>query len=120
MTLAARLHMPLDRCKAETTYYDLIAWLEFFREQDEQELKYTSKQDYYLAQIAAEVRRTIAKQPSAVRVQDLLLQINSKEPEKKELTREERTRIAKSFWFHAIPEKDGVGYKRPKPQKHRG
>jgi hypothetical protein len=65
--------MPLDRVKAETSASQFALWMEFF----EWETNAFDKTCYYLAQIAAEVRRAFAKNPRSVRIQDFILQFKS-------------------------------------------
>ena len=56
-------------------------------------------ENYYLAQIAAEIRRSFCKHPKKVRLQDFLLKFKNKViRKKKKMTKEERTKIAKSWW----------------------
>ena len=76
-----------------------MEWQAYFEwEQNEH-----SKQDYYLAQIAAEVRRTMVKKPSQVKVADSLLKFKTtKEVHATNLS------ASKAFWFA------GVGFKRSK------
>lgn len=52
------------------TYREFIEWLIFLQIEDNRE----TKMDYYLAQIAAEVRRGQAKNPKLVKVKDFIVQ----------------------------------------------
>jgi len=57
----------------ETTSTEFVDWQAFFA----QELNMPRREDYYLAQIAAEVRRTIAKEPKGVAVDGFMLRFKS-------------------------------------------
>ena len=74
----------------------------------EEERYRTTKQDLYLAQIAAEVRRTVSKQ--SVSVKQLILKFTKKSPKK--LTVEEATATSKKHWFGWLGlNKDGTNTK---------
>lgn len=55
------------------------------------------RENYYWAQIAAEIRRSFCKNPKRVKVEDFLLKFKNKVMKKK-ITKKERTKIAKAFW----------------------
>ena len=65
----------------QTTSTEFVDWMTFF----EMERSSFHREDYYLAQIAAEVRRSIVKKPQEVHVQDFLLKFSqdSKKEEEK-------------------------------------
>lgn len=48
------------------TFSEFLDWLEFLNWQETRR----DKTDFYLAQIAAEVRRTIAKHPKTIKIKD--------------------------------------------------
>ena len=112
--------MTLDRCKEETTFWDFLGWIEFFKQQEEEQLKRVEKQDFYLAQIALEIRRGSmnTKNPSAAKLSDFFVKIKE-ESSKKNLTKEERTAIAKKYWMKAVPKNLPKGMKAQKPPKKR-
>jgi len=95
MKLASHLHCPLQRVKNETTSTEFIMWQEYL----EQDLVISKREYYYLAQIAAEIRRTISKHPKRIKLQDFLLKFrNDKKVNNSMLSVEERTKKSKSFW----------------------
>jgi len=104
--LASHLHLSLQRCQRETTFFELLEWIEFLRQEKEEEFETVEKLDYYLAQIASMVVAVNSKDPKTVKVSDFFVKLDKKEKEKKKLTKEERTRIAKAFWMR-IPSKKG-------------
>lgn len=53
----------------KTTSSEFIEWMAFL----DLERNQTSKEDYYLAQVAAEVRRSFVKSPQSVHVKDFIL-----------------------------------------------
>jgi hypothetical protein len=60
--------------------------------------------DYYLAQIAAEVRRTYVKHPKRVKLSDFLLKFRFRGGGRRSerMSKEERTKVAKRFWFGVL------------------
>jgi hypothetical protein len=85
--------MSVAQCQRETSSYDFLAWMEYLQEQDERR----KKEEYYLAQIAVEIRRTRAKNPKSIKLEHGLLQFKSAK-KSKQMTVEERTRISKTAW----------------------
>ena len=65
--------MPLRQCIAAHTHRELLTWLAWL---DNKESNPDPTQ-YYLMQIAAEVRRVLAKNPSKVKLDDFQLQFNT-------------------------------------------
>jgi len=91
--------MSVQQVKHETSASELAVWVEYLKR--EQRTKLTrEKLDYYLAQVACETRRSYVKEPSKVKLKDFLLDFEPKQ--QKKLTREERTKVAKNFWFSAL------------------
>lgn len=89
----------MERCQNETSYYDFVGWVEYFRAEDEKELEHVSKQDFYLAQIAAMVVATNSKNPKSIKIQDFLVKPESATKKNvHKLTKEERIARAKAFW----------------------
>lgn len=73
-------------------------WMIFLNDEERR----ATKQDLYLAQIAAEIRRANSKKN--VSVKDLLLKFTKK----KKLTKEQATAASKSRWFGFLGlDKDG-------------
>lgn len=76
-------------------------WMLFLEEEECR----TTKQDLYLAQIAAEVRRTVSKR--RVSLKQLILPFVKKISNRK-LTKKEATTASKMRWFSALGlKKDG-------------
>jgi hypothetical protein len=69
----------------ETTSAEFVEWQYYF----DIEANTPRKEDYYLAQIAAEVRRTVVKNPKSIHTDQFLLKFQRAE-NRKELTEEER------------------------------
>lgn len=53
----------------KTTSSEFIEWMAYL----DLEMHQTKKEDYYLAQVAAEVRRSFVKSPQSVHVKDFIL-----------------------------------------------
>jgi hypothetical protein len=90
-----------------------LEWIEFLRQEKEEEFETVEKLDYYLAQIASMVVAVNSKDPKKIKVSDFFVRLDKKAKQNKKLTKEERTRIAKAFWMR-IPSKK---VKRPKDAK---
>lgn len=103
--LAARLGMSLQRCQKETTASEFVEWHRFLRD----EWQVPKREDYYLAQIAAEVRRTIARTPGNVKSDDFLLKFKfpSKERVLTEAEKEQRMHASKARWLALVGVKGG-------------
>jgi hypothetical protein len=82
---------------AETTSTEFVEWQEYF----EKELNMPRREDYYLAQIAAEVYRGNAKTPASVRTNHFLLKFTTEEKKKpiSEAEIQQRTVNSKVAWF---------------------
>jgi len=74
--VASHLGIPVEELAERITHREFLNWLEFL----DWDYDRSSKQDYYLAQIAAEVRRSYVKHANKVKTKDFLLQIEKKKP----------------------------------------
>ena len=82
---------------------DFTKWILYL----EMEEVRNTKQDYALARIAAEVRRSYAAKPNSVRDEDLLMKFEK--VKKKERTKEEATATSKRYVFGCLGlKKDGT------------
>lgn len=77
--------------KARITYREFAEWLCFLNKEEERQ----TKQDYYLAQIAAEIRRGQVKSPRSIKVKDFLVQVTTAATPQQE----KKTERSKSFWM---------------------
>ena len=97
--LAARLHTPVQRCMVETSSRDFADWKRYRII----EMNTPDRVDYYLMNIAAEIRRVNIANPRNVKLADFVLPFTEdapkgkKPPTKKEI--EARTEKSKSAWF---------------------
>jgi hypothetical protein len=70
--VASHLKIPVAELKARITYSEFADWLTFLiKEQIERDMK----QEYYLAQIAAEVRRGWVANPRKVQTKDFIIEL---------------------------------------------
>lgn len=97
----------MQRAQFEITSTEFVLWIAYL---DNAEMVNVSKQDYYLANIAAEIRRSYVKHPERVSIESFLMKFKragqvSKPKTKKSI--KERTKKAKTFWcnFLKIPMK---------------
>ncbi len=77
--------------KARITYREFVEWLCFLNKEEERQ----TKQDYYLAQIAAEIRRGQVKSPRSIKVKDFLVQVTTAVTPQQE----KKAAKSKSFWM---------------------
>ena len=75
---------------------EFVSWTVFLN----REAKEPRREDYYLAQIAAEVRRSRVKNPRSVRVEQLLLRFTTSPGPPPDA--ETRTRRSKAFWLSGL------------------
>lgn len=117
MRLAAQYGTTLGRTKRITPYSEFLLWRAKWEKDDEDEFKKIGKLDYYLAQIAREVRVVLYKSADAKKVslKDFILKFkfNSKLPAGKPPPKsqeeppkaneiEKKTILSKSFWFALV------------------
>ena len=76
--LASHLHTPLQEVKRKTSSREFIEWLYFLGDEKDQEMNAISKQEFYLASIAAEMRRSWVKNKHSVCLKDFLLDFKLK------------------------------------------
>lgn len=101
--------MPLQRCQAETTSTEFLEWQQYAR----QEFEEPTREELYLAQIAAEMRRFVAKTPRSVHLGQFILPLASavKKRSKKITDDEAVVRMAnsKQYWLTLAHSKDRKG-----------
>lgn len=79
MRLASHLGMTVRECIDKHTYREYQMWMAYF----EEEWKEPTLSDYYLMQIAQEVRRVLSKNPNNVKLEDFQIKFQDKESEPK-------------------------------------
>jgi len=82
--------VPVAELKHRITYTEFRGWVEFLALEQKRE----TKQDHYLAQIAAEVRRSWVSTPDKVLMKDFLFKYEAPAP----LDPKERMKRSKSAW----------------------
>jgi len=111
LRLASHLHLPLQVVMSLTTSTEYYLWMEYLDNEDRK----NSKQEYYLAQIALEVRRNWAKNPNSYKLDDFLFKVDKKPPVKtKEGEADVNLDTYKNFWFV------GTGYKQKIKENNNG
>lgn len=98
--LASHLGQPLAVVQSLTPMSVFVQWMEYLKViKIQEDLTTTSKLDYYLAQIAAEIRRTAVKNPLAIKIEQMLLSFRfGRKKEKSIGTSKEKVEVSKSFW----------------------
>ena len=102
--LASYLRMSIQRVQQETTASEFVVWMEYLKSEEERKFKEPNKQDLYMAQIAAEVRRGVVQHPEKVQLKDFLFDFDNAKAKKDmpAVTKEEETQISKACWFGAL------------------
>lgn len=100
--LASHLGIPLQELQAKTTSTEFLEWTAYL-EWDEVHGFHAER--WYMASIAAEVRKGHVKNPKSVRIEDCLLKFKVSHGSPRRVTEEdveERTKRSKMFWGAAI------------------
>jgi len=88
--VASHLKLTIGELRERITATEFLGWLQFLDWEERRE----TKQDYYLAQIAAETRRGNVKHPNRIKVKDLLLKFEN--------GKEGNCERSKSIWLNAV------------------
>ncbi len=70
-------------------------WIEYFNK----EVHFFHREDYYLAQIATEIRRGLVKNPKQVGIKDFILSFAIKEDN---AMKKQKQKKSKTFWLKAL------------------
>ena len=73
-------------------------WLEYL----DAEVNGFHREDYYMAQIAAEVRRGHVKNPKKVKVEDMVLKFTTNEKCKQKKQKKSNILASKNFWLTSL------------------
>lgn len=95
--VASHLGMTLHACMKSMTHREYLTWLEWLDQQWDE----PSRSDYYLMQIAAEVRRGYVASRYARRIRIPDFRLRFQRPRRPRNLRE-ATRWAKAKWFAAL------------------
>jgi hypothetical protein len=97
--LAHHLHLTITEVQRKVTSTEFIQWNEFFKRQWNE----PTKQDYYLAMLASELRQVFSSKKRAIKVEDSILKFHFVEKvEKEELTPEDKLKRSKAFWLGCL------------------
>ncbi len=97
LELASHLHKSLQEVKRQTTSTEFLLWIEYLK----REQTIHRREDYYYAQIAAEIRKTRAKYPEKIKLSHLLLKFGVRK-EKKKMNVKKRIKASKKFWMNFL------------------
>ena len=84
--------MTLDECMEKHTHRQFLSILEYFK----MDMNTPSRDNYYAMQIAAEVRRGYVEKSASVRLDQFLLQFETRKMGK--LTKNQRVQLSKDKW----------------------
>jgi len=87
--------MSVERCQNETTSTQFLKWIWYM---DWEDIHGFHREDYFYAQIAAEVRRTISKNPKQVKLEQLLLKFTTKTEVMSQRTKQFMMKQSKAKW----------------------
>lgn len=89
--------MTLGECLEKTTHREYLVWMAWLRDR----LNHPGLTEYYLMQIAMEVRRVLSNKPSSIRLEQFKLKFNVDRLRKpvQKMTKELATTYAKAKWF---------------------
>lgn len=100
--LAFRLHKTVQEVQGQVTSTEFLLWQEFFNK----EVNLFHREDFYFAQLAAEIRRSYVKKPRLVKVKDFIIKYvmskTSDEVKVDEKTIEANTKKSKRFWLGGL------------------
>lgn len=96
MRLASHLHIPVGELQQRVTSSEFVEWMEYL----EQEVHDFHREDFYLAQIAMEVRRASLTSGAVVRLSDFLLTFKSRSAMTDDPKLREQT--SEAFWFGLV------------------
>lgn len=86
MKIASHLGISLQRCKREHTSREYLRWLAYLAKQD---IEKFDRLEYYMAQIAMEVRASYAGKKKRFKLSDFLIKFTRKEKDISTLSGEE-------------------------------
>ncbi len=87
--------MSTQRAQFEIPSTEFMDWIAYL---DDREINEFRREDFYLANIAAEIRRSYVKDPMSVKNESFLLKFKKGKSKKIKTTMKEATRKAKMFW----------------------
>lgn len=91
--------MTVQECQQKMTSSEFIMWCEYLRGDYENNIFH--RLDYYLAQVACEVRRSFVKNPKSIKMQDFVIEFAKKKPKKK-IKKSFDIEKSKAFWFGGL------------------
>lgn len=92
--LANQLGLPVQWCQRATTSREFVEWQDF----ETIDMNTPSRVDYYLAQIAMEIRRTVAKKPELLKLSDFILKFEESKAKVAKGDPEQRLQVSKAAW----------------------
>jgi len=96
--LASHLHIPIQELQKKTTSSEYTEWMAFLRKMELEKANQFNPLHFYLAQIAAEIKKGRVKNPGNVSIKEFLLKF--KEAKKSETETKEKD--SKQFWLSSV------------------
>ena len=97
--MASHLHLTVQEAQAKITYTEFLKWVWYLNWRDTEEF---NRQDFYLAQIAAEICKGQVKKPKKIKLKNFLLDFSLKDSKPKKVDPEEqkkRMTDSKRYWL---------------------
>lgn len=89
--VASHLHSTVEELAQRISYSEFLGWLDYLLWDEQRQ----TKLDIYLANIAAEVRRSYVKHPKTVKAQDFLIKVSEPKPAATGMA-------SKAIWLQAL------------------
>lgn len=104
--VASHLQIPVGELRQRIGYSEFLEWLDFLQIEDSR----VTKADLYLAQIAAEVRRSSVTEPRKVKIADFLVRVPENPTAAKAEPEDAKARAqrSKKAWLDALAVKAPV------------
>jgi hypothetical protein len=99
--LAYHLKKTVEELQSLITYSEFLEWQEFLVVERDR----NTKEHFYLAQIAAEVRRSMVKNPNKIKLADFVLRFATPEEadtENQEDLKKHKVAVSKGAWLAAL------------------
>lgn len=94
LMLAEKLGMSLAECQLKVSSKEFVLWKVYMQREPSR----FHREDYLFAMVAAEVRRTISRNPNKVKTEDFLLKFKDPKKKKPQMSLE----AEKSIWLSAV------------------
>ena len=97
--LAEKLGMTIRECQSRVSSKEFVLWKVYMQDEHNR----FHREDYLFAMVAAEVRRTIVKNPNRVKTEDFLLKFkDDRKPKLTKQQKEKHDKDQKNIWLVGV------------------